>query len=618
VPLRTLPLALAILLAVLPAGAAADTTTRIIVKREPGLNATERADIRADADVRYVESLPLPRTEVVAAAPSDVGDALDVLNADPGVMYAELDRPIRALATNDPYYTLLWAVENTGRYFGGQAGTPDADLDVPEAWTGSTGADTTVAVVDTGVDGDHPDLAPNIGPGWDFVERDGTPNDEDTDSHGTHVTGTIAAVRGNAQGTVGVAPDATIMPLRVLGADGQGTVSDAIRAYNLAGANGVKVVNASLGGNAYVQAEYDAIARNDDTLFVVAAGNSGTNNDVPSQAEYPCAYNLPNILCVGASTNTDARASFSNYGAATVDVFAPGLRIYSTKVDGYGWLDGTSMATPQVSGVAALVLAAEPTLSPTEVKALIMQSGEYKPAFAGWSVSGRRANADRAGDAALAGGPQADRDGDGVVDAADSCPTTAGSALPNGCPDRDRDGVADAADNCPTVANSGQQNTDGRADGGDACDGDRDNDGRPNTTDACPTVYAITANGCPPPPPPNRDRDGRIDAIDACPTEYAITKDGCPLPALTAVTRKVKRRAVVVKASTSRAAKVRILVQRKKGRRWVKVKKRTLATGANRVRLTVKRLTRGRHRIVVAVYSNAGAGGSATRYFKVR
>jgi subtilisin family serine protease len=622
VVLRALPLALLTLLALLPQGAAAETTTRIIVKREAGLSAAERADIRADADVRYVESLPLPRTELVAAAPGDVGDALDILNADPGVTYAELDRPIKALATNDPYYTLLWGIENTGRFFGGQAGTPDADLDVPEAWTDSTGADTTVAVVDTGVDESHPDLAPNLGPGWDFVERDGTPNDEDSDSHGTHVTGTIAAVGDNGQGTVGVAPDATIMPLRVLDADGEGTVSDAIRAYNFAAADGVKVVNASLGGDAYVQAEYDAIARNDDTLFVVAAGNSGMNNDVPAQAEYPCAYNLPNILCVGASTHTDARASFSNYGGATVDLFAPGYRIYSTKVGGYGWLNGTSMATPHVSAVVALVLAADPTLTPAEVKALIMQSGDYKSAFAGVSVSGRRANAMRAVDTALAGGPRPDRDGDGFIDTADACPSTAGSALSNGCPDSDRDGVADAADNCPTVANSGQQNSDGRADGGDVCDRDRDNDGRPDTSDACPTVYAVTANGCLPPPPPNRDRDGRIDAIDACPTEYALTKDGCPLAALTGLSTKPRkrgvRRSVVVKASTSRAAKVRILLQRKKGRKWVKVKRRTLASKGNRVQLTVKRLKRGRHRIVVAVYSNAGLGGSATRYFKVR
>ena len=123
-------------------------------------------------------------------------------------------------------------------------------------------------------------------------------------------------------------------------------------------------------------------------------------------------------------------------------------------------------------------------------------------------------------------------------------------------------------------------------------------------------------------PPPNGDGDALADAADACPTESAHTRNGCPLPALTALsgkaTKRGSRRYVTVRASTSRAATVRILVQRKKGTKWVKVKKRTLSTSGNRAKLTVRRLKRGRHRIVVAVYNNAGSGTSATRYFRVR
>jgi hypothetical protein len=126
----------------------------------------------------------------------------------------------------------------------------------------------------------------------------------------------------------------------------------------------------------------------------------------------------------------------------------------------------------------------------------------------------------------------------------------------------------------------------------------------------------------PVPAPPNGDGDGFIDAQDACPFEAAFTANGCPVPALTALSGKVKKRGtrrwVIVRASTTRAATLRILVQRKVGRRWVKVKRRNLATIGNRVTLKVTRLRRGRHRVVVAVYSNAGTGTPATRYFTVR
>ncbi|HET9740836.1 MAG TPA: S8 family serine peptidase [Solirubrobacteraceae bacterium] len=660
-PVRTLPLALAILLVLLPQGAAAATGTGIIVKRDAGLTAAERADIRADADVRFVESLPLPRTELVAAAPGDVRDALRDLKQDPDVVYAELDRPIRALApSNDPNFNDLWALENRGdfSFTSGRPpesvpAVPDADMDVVEAWAISTGAGTTVGVLDTGVDATHPDLAPNMEPGWDFVSNHA--NQTDDDGHGTHVAGTLAAVKDNAVGGVGVAPNARIVPLKVLGADGTGTVSDLIEAYDYAGDHGIKVVNASLGGIGAVQAERAAINANPNTLFVVAAGNGGDdevgddNDDVDDEtsegANYPCAYNLPNILCVGASTHTDEPAEFSNFGTTTVDVFAPGYRIRSTWLGGlHATLNGTSMATPHVTGTAALLLSQNPALTPTAIRQAVVAFADDKASLTDLSVSDGRANTE----ATLL---QIDGDADGVPDRTDTCPGTPNPtqgtencpvsddpdrdswptsidlcpSVPGtarGCPDADGDGVMDSADNCPTVSNPGQQNSDGRSDGGNACDSDTDNDGRPNDSDACPTVPALTANGCPVVPPPNGDGDGFIDAQDACPFEAAFTANGCPVPALTALSGKVTKRGtlrwVTVRARTTRAATLRILVQRKSGRRWVKVKRRTLATTANRVRLKVSRLRRGRHRVVVAVYSSAGVGTPATRYFTVR
>lgn len=581
VPVRTLPLALALLLVLLPQGATAATEAQIIVKREAGLSAAERADIRADADVRFVESLPLPRTELVAAAPGDVGDAVRDLNRDPDVVYAELDRPIQALVSNDTYFEDLWGLENRGDFSLGRSpedvpALADADMDVVEAWGISTGAGIPVGVMDTGVDATHPDLAPMLEPGRDFVDNDSTPTD--ANGHGTHVTGTIAAVRDNAQGTVGVAPSARVVPLKVLADDGRGTVSDAIEAYDYASDRGLKVVNASFGALGYVQAERDAIAASPNTLFVVAAGNEGANNDVSSTANYPCAYNLPNILCVGASMHNDQVAEFSNFGSTTVDVFAPGYWIWSTwKGGGYRTDSGTSMATPHVTGAAALLLSRNTALTPTAIRNAIVASADDKPQFDNKSVSDGRANANAA---LLHINEDADRDSwpNGI----DVCPSQAGTA--NGCPDAD-------------------------------------GDGRSNTSDACPTVPAQTANGCPV-PPPNGDGDSLIDAQDACPGEMAFTANGCPVPALTKLSAAVKKRGarrwVVVRARTTRAAVVRIIVQRKSGRRWVKIKRRTLSTRANRVALTVRRLRRGRHRVVVAVYSNAGSGTTATRRFIVR
>ncbi len=408
-------------IAALPARAQAEN---IIVRRAPGLARSERADLRRDARVKLVDSLSLPDTELVRAT-QDTGDALAELNADPDVAYAELDRPIGAL-TNDTYFSQLWALQNTGQ-FGGLAGH---DMDVPDAWQTTTGDGVTVAVVDTGVDATAADLAGQIAgnasdipgngvdddrngfvddaQGWDFIDGDNEPDDEN--AHGTHVSGTIAALADNGVGVAGVAPGAHVLPLRALDADGHGTDSTIAEAFDYAGDMGARIVNASLGGVGGSQTLTDAMASHPDTLYVVAAGNDSLDTDVTAYA--PCTSSAANVVCVGASNNRDARASFSNFGATTVDLFAPGVTIESTWPGGtYKFLNGTSMAAPHVAGEAALALAADPAATTAQLKAALIDSADPVEGLSGLSVAGGRANAARAV-AEIAAMPESDADAD--------------------------------------------------------------------------------------------------------------------------------------------------------------------------------------------------------------
>ena len=407
-------------LATIPAatGSVEAGAENVIVRFEPGTPSGERADARERADVRLEGALPLPNTQLVAPeGGQSPAEAAEQLERSPNVLYAEPDVPRRAFAVvpDDQYFNRQWSLNNTGQSVAGTAGTVDADIDAPEAWQMTTGsAAVTVAVIDSGVQLDHPDLAASIwrNPGesgdrreyngadddgnglvddwrgWDWVDADNDPGD--ANGHGTHVAGTVGARGNDGRGVAGVAWNVSLMPLRTLGADGSGYVSDVIRAYHYAGARKAHVVNASLGGGSFSRAEQDAIAAAPQTLFVVAAGNDGTDND--TEPAYPCNYALANVVCVAATDQRDSLADFSNFGATTVDLAAPGVNIASTYTGG-GWayLSGTSMATPHVAGAAALAWARAPAATPAQVRAALLNSVGAAPCTARPNGHRRRA-----------------------------------------------------------------------------------------------------------------------------------------------------------------------------------------------------------------------------------
>ncbi|WP_294953973.1 S8 family peptidase, partial [Sulfurovum sp.] len=319
---------------------------------------------------------------------------------------------------NDPYYTngTLWAMNNTGQ----NGGTPDADIDAKEAWGLQTGSHSVVvAVVDTGVDYTHPDLAANMWDGsaygaphhgWDFAsDADGNDdNDPKPESgndhllHGTHVAGTIGAVADNDLGVVGVSQQVSIMAVKVFRPDGYGYDSDILQGMNFIadkidqGVN-VVAVNASYGGGGYSSTMKDAIENlgNKGVVFCAAAGNSGSDND--SNSFYPANYNLDNIIAVAATDRNDALADFSDYGETTVDIAAPGVAITSTVPgNSYATWNGTSMATPHVAGAVALLAANDPDTSVSYRVNTLLSTVDVIPSLDGKVATGGRLNINNA------------------------------------------------------------------------------------------------------------------------------------------------------------------------------------------------------------------------------
>jgi subtilisin family serine protease len=376
---------------------------QIIVKYAAGADAGDRADARDDADVVAGASLPLDRTQLVTPERgTTVARAIRNLERSPDVDYAEPDaaRDGFAVMPSDTDFADQWSLQNTGQQIfdgGWTIGLPGSDIDVVPAWSqGVTESPVTVGIVDSGADLEHPDLKANLlSGGHDFVDGDATPTD--MNGHGTHVSGIIGAVGDNSLGVTGVAWKASLLPVRVLNAKGSGSVTSVVNGYNYAVSHGAKIVNVSLGGNIPSQTEYDALRNAAGTLFVVAAGNGAANVDTTDS--YPCGYDLPNVVCVAATGGDDQLASFSNYGARSVDIAAPGVDILSTyptalstgfQQGPYEWLSGTSMATPEVTGAAALVLGQDPTLTPWQLREKLMNSVRKVPGLEGKVASGGR------------------------------------------------------------------------------------------------------------------------------------------------------------------------------------------------------------------------------------
>jgi hypothetical protein len=308
---------------------------------------------------------------------------------------------------NDPGFSQTWGL---GKAVQGAANAQDAwDLE-----TGSS--DIVVAVIDTGIDYDHPDLAANmwVNPGeiagnnadddgngviddiygYNAFSNNGNP--DDGNGHGTHCAGTIGGRGNNSVGVPGVNWNVKLMALKFLGDNGSGSLAGAIQAINYMvmmknrGVN-IRVSNNSWGGGGYSQALANAIqaAKNAGILFVAAAGNSANDND--SNPSYPANYDVDNVVSVAAIDSSGNLASFSNYGANTVDIGAPGVSVYSTYKNGsYASLSGTSMATPHVSGALALLYADEPTLTMSQAIARMRDSGVDMATLTGIVQSGRK------------------------------------------------------------------------------------------------------------------------------------------------------------------------------------------------------------------------------------
>lgn len=344
-----------------------------------------------------------------------VQQAMQILSQNPNIEHVEPNYiGTSQRIPNDPAFSLQWSLHSTGQ----NAALPDADIDAPEAWDLPQGnKKIVVAVMDTDVDIAHEDLLANLWVnegeipnnfidddangyiddvnGYDFAYGDADPRGPF--GHGTHVAGIIAAVGNNGKGVAGIGLNTRIMAIRHLDDNDNYTITNVVAGIQYAINNGANIINASWGvsGNSLLLSDALNDANTANVLFVAAAGNglNGIGFDIETSPFYPASYTHPNIISVAATGYEDSISPFSNFGANSVDLGAPGDRIYSTlNGNTYGYKSGTSMATPHVSGAAAVVWANNPGMSVSALKARILNNVEPLSSLVGVTVSGGRLN----------------------------------------------------------------------------------------------------------------------------------------------------------------------------------------------------------------------------------
>lgn len=311
----------------------------------------------------------------------------------------------------DPTFKSQWALQNTGHNTWIKDSPPGLDINAVKAWEISkNGSDVIVAIIDSGINYNHPDLIKNLWfneaeknglpgfdddgngfiddiNGYDFANNDGDPMDEI--GHGTHVAGIIGATH-NAEGIRGVMPNVKIMALKFLNETGKGDTKNAVRAVDYAMRSGAKIINNSWGGGSYSQTLFDAFmaAAAQNIIITAAAGNNKNDNDL--NPSYPASYKVPNLISVAANNALDEKASFSSFGLNSINVYAPGVFIVSTDIKPeYQWRSGTSMATPIVTGALGLLLSMEPGISFADAKKRIMETSIKNPELLKYAQAGR-------------------------------------------------------------------------------------------------------------------------------------------------------------------------------------------------------------------------------------
>ena len=398
----------------------------VIAKPRRDVAPSWRSDIERAEDVDATEAIGGGDVVLFHSRSQNAETLLRNLARRADLEYVEPNFILHAVnVPNDTHFDSQWALQNTGQVVNNQIGIPGADIDAVLAWDVTTGSRANVvAVIDSGIDYTHPDLAANV---WsapsDFtVTIGGTSitcaagshgfnaltngcDPLDDNNHGTHVAGIVGAVGNDAFNVCGVNWTASVMGIKLLDAGGNGTSANAVNAIEFgiearrvlgADAN-VRVLSNSYGGFPFSQALLDEIAKaaDNDMLFVAAAGNTGNDNDL--NPFYPASYAVRNVVTTAATDSGDRLWGLSSYGATSVHLGAPGVNVVSTiRNGGYAFFNGTSMAAPHVSGAAALMLAANAALSVAYLRAGLLATVDPLPSLAGFTSTGGRLNANAA------------------------------------------------------------------------------------------------------------------------------------------------------------------------------------------------------------------------------